>query len=173
MMERMEMTTRLFSVNATSETLEVDRRTITKALRRVKPDGEERGQDRWRLATILKALDALPGSTGSPTQRRTSNVTSDEELAAQIFAVTECFTRASDAIVALEEMPEHLRQAESKHVMAKMEAFRSACEAANPGGLPQALRDVLAEMFRALLYACHLVICEDDGVTPVCTENLI
>src|ERR1700730_16460435 len=91
----------VFSVNAAAEVLERDRRTITKALRRVRPDKKERGQDRWRLATILNALDRLPGSTSAPTQRL-----SDEDFTTQIFNITEAWTRASDAIVALQEMPD-------------------------------------------------------------------
>jgi hypothetical protein len=50
------MTTRLFSINSASEILERDRRTLVKALRRVPPDGKERGADRWRLRSIIDAL---------------------------------------------------------------------------------------------------------------------
>src|SRR5207248_818064 len=49
----------LFSVNAAAEVLERDRRTIVKSLRHVKPDGKERGADRWRLKTILDALERM------------------------------------------------------------------------------------------------------------------
>jgi hypothetical protein len=53
------MTTPLFSVNAAAEILERDRRTITKALRPTPPDGNENGQPRWRLKTILDALEMM------------------------------------------------------------------------------------------------------------------
>jgi hypothetical protein len=53
------MTTPLFSINAAAEILERDRRTITRALRHVKSDGKERGADRWRLKTIIDALERL------------------------------------------------------------------------------------------------------------------
>jgi hypothetical protein len=56
------MTTPLFSINAASETLERDRRTVKKALRHVKPDKLVNKQPRWRLKTILDALSELPGS---------------------------------------------------------------------------------------------------------------
>jgi hypothetical protein len=42
--------------------LERDRRTIGKALRRVEPDKVERGQKRYKLRTILDALDELPSA---------------------------------------------------------------------------------------------------------------
>jgi len=55
--------------------LERDRSTITRALRHTKPDGKERGQPRWKLKTILEALDQLPGSSNAP--KRVSNVTGE------------------------------------------------------------------------------------------------
>jgi hypothetical protein len=51
------MTTPLFSINAAAEILERDRRTITKSLRYTPPDGKENNQPRWRLKTILDALE--------------------------------------------------------------------------------------------------------------------
>jgi hypothetical protein len=47
-----------FSINGAAETLERDRRTITRALRHVKPDDFVRKQARWRMKTILGALEA-------------------------------------------------------------------------------------------------------------------
>jgi hypothetical protein len=70
------MSTPLFSINGAAEVLERDRRTITKALRYVKPDKKERGQSRWRLRTILDALNELPGSNSS--RRRNDNTTYDD-----------------------------------------------------------------------------------------------
>jgi hypothetical protein len=57
------MTTALFSINAAAEVLERDRRTITKALRHTPPNGEENNQPRWRLKTILDALEMANGHT--------------------------------------------------------------------------------------------------------------
>jgi hypothetical protein len=59
------MTTPLFSMNAAAEILERDRRTITRALRNVVPDGKQRGADRWRLKTIIDALERLQPTTPS------------------------------------------------------------------------------------------------------------
>jgi hypothetical protein len=160
----------VFSINAAAEVLERDRRTITKALRHVRPDKKERGQDRWRLATILNALDRLPGSTSAPT-RCNSNGLSDDDFATQIFNITEAWTRASDAIVALQEMPdetpEDILKAEGRKAFQKLEALRLAYEAAEPDGKSEASREILVQMFSGLLNACHLVITEDDGKTPL------
>jgi hypothetical protein len=62
------MTTRLFSINSASEILERDRRTLVKALRRVPPDGKERGADRWQLRSIIDALAKMqPAPAAAPT----------------------------------------------------------------------------------------------------------
>ena len=57
---------RVFSINAASEILERDRRTIVRAMRHVMPDAKERGQPRWRMKTILDALDR----NGTRTEQR-------------------------------------------------------------------------------------------------------
>lgn len=46
-----------FSINGAAELLERDRRTITKALRHVLPDGHVNKSPRWRLRTIIDALE--------------------------------------------------------------------------------------------------------------------
>jgi hypothetical protein len=49
--------TKLFSAFGAADSLEKDRQTVRRALRGVAPDGHEKGQPRWRLTTILRALD--------------------------------------------------------------------------------------------------------------------
>jgi hypothetical protein len=49
----------LWSVNGAAVALERDKRSLRKALKRVRPDGEERGHPRWRLPTIVDALNAF------------------------------------------------------------------------------------------------------------------
>jgi hypothetical protein len=46
-----------FSINGAAELLERDRRTVTKAMRYVKPDSFVHGSPRWRLPTILNAME--------------------------------------------------------------------------------------------------------------------
>jgi hypothetical protein len=62
--------TPVFSINAASEILERDRRTLVKALRHTEPDTMQHGQKRYRMRTILDAMDDLPGSSTAPRRRR-------------------------------------------------------------------------------------------------------
>jgi hypothetical protein len=47
----------MFSVNAASLLLERDRRTVTKAMAGVAPDGNDRGAPRWKMSTIVTAME--------------------------------------------------------------------------------------------------------------------
>jgi hypothetical protein len=47
----------MFSINAASLLLERDRRTVTKAMFGVPPDGKEKKQSRWKMSTIVDALE--------------------------------------------------------------------------------------------------------------------
>jgi hypothetical protein len=55
---------KLFSAYAAAELLERDRQTITRALRSTPPDGKERGQPRWKMSTIVEALEKHRGGNG-------------------------------------------------------------------------------------------------------------
>src|SRR5450432_3116338 len=102
-----------FTINSATELLESDRRKIQKALRNVPPDAKVKGQQQWRIKTILDALDRLPGAVKAATRNnRIPGPLSDEEFMTQIFEQNEAFTRASDALVALGEMPKRLRRVE-------------------------------------------------------------
>ena len=57
----------LFSAYAAARALEVDRETITRAVRGLAPDGFERGQPRWRLARIVAALSQRNGRNSQST----------------------------------------------------------------------------------------------------------
>jgi hypothetical protein len=57
----MDASAKLFSVNAAADALGKDRRTLDRALVGVTPDGAAGGQPRYRLATVVRALDARPG----------------------------------------------------------------------------------------------------------------
>src|ERR1700730_14562986 len=54
------MTTPVFSINGAAELLERDRRSVQKSLRHVPADKMVNKRPRWKLPTILRALDQLP-----------------------------------------------------------------------------------------------------------------
>jgi hypothetical protein len=79
------------SVNAASELLERARRTVSRALRGVPPDSHERGQPRWRLPTIIKALQ----SSGAPMiQPRPASGGDDDRLERECVAAFAKFDAA-------------------------------------------------------------------------------
>ena len=158
-----------FSANRIAELLERDRATIVRALRHTPSDATEKGQPRWKMTTALAAVDRLPGSHNAKSHRRNSNtnMVSDEEFTKRMFAISESFTRGSDALVAMEKMPAKLRKAESARVFELMERLRSAFEKAEPEGLSEEPQNVLGAMFRGLLHACNVVLTEPDGKTPL------
>ena len=61
----MAMTRQLWSINALATELGRDRRTISRALDAVPPDGTISGHKAWYMATALKALRALDGQAPS------------------------------------------------------------------------------------------------------------
>jgi hypothetical protein len=94
-----------FTINAATELLESDRRKIQKALRNVPPDAKVKGQQQWRIKTILDALDKLPGAVKATTQnnRRSSigNTHDDGWRDPRIVAATEEVDEAYEALCKL------------------------------------------------------------------------
>jgi hypothetical protein len=88
------------SVNAASEMLERTRRTVKRALRNVPPDSHERGQPRWRLANIVKALEksATPKTASCAYQDDGEDNELEQECAA-------AFTKFDKAVAAMEKLP--------------------------------------------------------------------
>jgi hypothetical protein len=156
------MSAPLFSINGAAEVLERDRRTVTKALRHTKPDAKQHGQPRWRLRTVLDALDELPGSSNAP--RRASHVTRD--AARTIFKAGACFARANDALLALGDMPEHedVRKAEFGRVFNLIEDVRSVlAEVEHSEGQPEVVGYMIGRMIKGLMHATGIRITDDDG----------
>jgi hypothetical protein len=71
---------KLFSAFGAADMLERDRQTVRRALRHVPPDGNERKQPRWRLKTIIDAVDAHLGrnATATPPAGSTLQVMFDQ-----------------------------------------------------------------------------------------------
>jgi hypothetical protein len=58
---------KLFSSFAAAELLERDRQTLTRALRNTPPDGHQRGVPRWKMSTIVRALEKHSPVSGGGT----------------------------------------------------------------------------------------------------------
>jgi hypothetical protein len=89
-----------FSINGASEILERQRRTIKKALRHTPADSFERGQPRWRLPTIIAALQGSGNPLIPPHQ-----VSGDGADGKLEEACRAGFAKFDAAVAALEKLP--------------------------------------------------------------------
>jgi hypothetical protein len=88
-----------YSINALSEMLERDRRTITRALREVEPDGHDaQGTPRWKIATAVRALSDR-GASDSPN----AAISEIERAAADVEDLLEQL-RAADGVEAVRKL---------------------------------------------------------------------
>jgi hypothetical protein len=85
----------MFSINAASLLLERDRRTVTKAMFGVPPDAKEKKQPRWKMSTIVDALDRHGGS---------NNYTNGNSAAANANRPPE-YSQFDAAFATLEKLP--------------------------------------------------------------------
>jgi hypothetical protein len=158
------MTAPLFGVNAAAELLERDRRSVQKSLRHVQPDKMERGQPRWKLLTILRALEGLPNAVSN--KRRAPrlasdgylNTLTDEEFAEYQFHQTEAFIRANDAVVEITNAPEAERKSMAPHAFKKIETLAGFFEKAEPDGLSEHALSVIQQMTGGLMHACGIAL---------------
>ena len=95
-----------FSVNGAAELLERDRRTVTKALRHVRPDSYEgkgsRRAPRWRLANIVAALEK---SAGREPKRYSGLGLPDDNVQALIDELQDMLFEFDDRCEQLEKLP--------------------------------------------------------------------
>jgi hypothetical protein len=54
---RWSLDVKLISAFGAADILELDRQTVRRALRQVSPDGYEKKQPRWRMRTVIEAVD--------------------------------------------------------------------------------------------------------------------
>jgi hypothetical protein len=163
----------LFSINGAAEVLERDRRTVTRALRHTKPDAKQNGQPRWRLRTILDALDELPSGSSNAPRHCASHVTRD--AARTIFKAGACFARANDALLVLGDMPEDedVRKAAFGRVFNLIEDVRSAfAEVEHPEGEPEVIGYMIGRMIKGLMHATGIRITDDDGTLFIAEEDI-
>ncbi|MGY3234093.1 hypothetical protein ACVMAJ_000983 [Bradyrhizobium sp. USDA 4448] len=105
--------TNLFSVNRAADLLERDRQTLVRALRRVAPDGSERGQPRYRFKTITVALAAherrTHGGPGrDPLRSRLGEIADELE---ELHRLLDAKRAVIKALPTLEEKQPHSRAA--------------------------------------------------------------
>ncbi|MET4296680.1 hypothetical protein ABIB06_007471 [Bradyrhizobium sp. LB8.2] len=55
--QRKEFNVKLVSAFGAADMLELDRQTVRRALRHVAPDGYEKKQPRWRMPTVIDAVN--------------------------------------------------------------------------------------------------------------------
>jgi hypothetical protein len=152
------MTTTKFSINALSEVLERDRRTLGKALRNIEPAGYEgKGAKRspvWRLKQAIAALAALDPNvpSGDPTFERVL----DETEAA--------FDDAADALAKLPTLAARRAQAPACAALADayIDALKKRGEAQ---GLHRQHLELVTEQSRKLMLQALSEPCQWEQVS--------
>jgi len=87
----MPMIPTLHSLNSLSIEMSLDRRTLAKILRSTPPDGTVKGQPRWRLTTLLEAME------NQQPKRRSGNSSSGNPELLRITEKIEAVTNSLDA----------------------------------------------------------------------------
>jgi hypothetical protein len=133
---------KLFSAFAAAEMLERDRQTIVRALRNVPPDGEEGQQPRWKLATIVTALDR---------HSRPHNVANASGADPELIAIFRNFDEMCDAMTVLPTLAE--RRAAALKLAPEIAAVdRTSRQRARANGVDAELADLRADqLFRLYL----------------------
>jgi hypothetical protein len=140
---------KLFSTNAASLMLEKDRRTVTKAMLGVAPDGRERGQPRWKMSTIVGALEKH-----SRANEGGGNGTSPE-----MMEVYRRFDLAYDAMTALPTLEE--RRAAARKLAPMIAAMdRKSREHGRAIGAGDELTDLRADQVWRLTMRGFESVCE-------------
>jgi hypothetical protein len=150
---------RLFSAFAAAELLERDRQTLTRALRSVKPDGEERGQPRWKMSTIISAMERHSGVAFQGGGRRAQIADELERLHDELDAVTNLIKSLPD----LDSKQSHSRAA--MQLIHRIDAlYNEANELDTSGsGWPYVTPMIVGTYFRIVLAAIYGPQVEIDG----------
>lgn len=92
---------KLVSAFGAADMLELDRQTVRRALRQVAPDGYEKKQPRWRMKTIVDAVDRHLGRNSAPRavdQSRLDAAFSEfDEGCAALHSITDLKIRRQEA----------------------------------------------------------------------------
>jgi hypothetical protein len=77
------MTEQFLTINAASDLIEQDRRKLTRILRHTPPDNKAGGKSRWRLPTIVAALEAAAEGRSGGLDLTDERATYTREIAAR------------------------------------------------------------------------------------------
>jgi hypothetical protein len=152
------MTTTKFSINALSDVLERDRRTVTKALRDIEPAGYEgKGAKRspvWRLKQAIAALAALEPSVPSGDDLAFERALDETEAA---------FDDAADALAKLPTLAARRAQAPACAALADayIDALKKRGEAQ---GLHRQHLELVTEQSRKLMLQALSEPCQWEQV---------
>jgi hypothetical protein len=86
----------LFSVSAAAEALSRSRRTVSRALKNVKPDAVQSGLAKWSMKKIISAIDA---NTEAPINNQRSMSNEVSELDRETRAAFDVFDKAFEAML--------------------------------------------------------------------------
>ena len=86
----------LFSINAAADALGRTRRTVTRALKHTKPDSVESGLKKWKMKTIVSAIDR---NTQAPINDPRTISSEVSELDVETKAAFELFDTAFEAML--------------------------------------------------------------------------
>jgi phage terminase Nu1 subunit (DNA packaging protein) len=174
------MTRELYSAYAASRALEKDRQTIIRALRDVPPDSEEKkGQPRWKLATIVKALESGPRGTGSNAKSQEAGLTEARaELAreqTEAIALKNAATRGDLIPVAIVKRSAGIIIAAFRErCLAIPGKIAASCEMRSRGEIEEIVRgeiyEALDELSRPILVDPPAQVGNDDAVAAADDE---
>jgi hypothetical protein len=97
---------KLFSAFAAATLLERDRQTLARALRSTPPDGQERGSPRWKMSTIVKAMERH--------NRASNGGNNSGDASPELTAICGKFDLAFDAMQRLPTLEKRRAAARSK-----------------------------------------------------------
>jgi hypothetical protein len=159
--------TKFFSINRAADLLERDRRTVARALRGIAPDQRERGQDRWKLPTIVAALTAHASRTGGQ-QGRGGSVLEVAPIADQAEAALNAIDAGLDRLQAEPDLTRRRELAwDVGPAFGALDRALAQCIALESNDLQPALEifrhHVIGGLIGEFLATCHWQIAGDGA----------
>lgn len=157
----------LYSAYGAARELEKDRQTIVRALRDVPPDGSEAGQPRWKLSTIVKALEAPRSSGGSKSQEAGLTEARAELTREQTAAVAlkNAIARGEYVRLAIiQKQAEMIFTTFRERCLAIPGKIAASCEMRSRGEVEEIIR---SELYEALDELSRPILPDDGGMASL------